>query len=251
DQSEVQSRLDSLLEARENESGRERHAKQVREQFRNFPKVWEHLENTEKRQVLGLLIEEGKLTVDREGRDILMKIKVHFLPEIEKTILYKSFRGKNRTNATPLQRLGLRQMVLLYYAGQGKSYKKCAELMECKLSSTYSLAKTIRKNLGGVSWEEAIEISRERVEANVAQLPLDKPGRKAKNETNSRPFITPVLMEVLELFAKGAKVLEAAERLGLSTEAVQGRRSRILKLMGTPSILKAAEIAKEWGILSA
>jgi len=250
DQSEVQSQLDSRLEARENEAGRERNAKQVQEQFQNFSKIWEHLENTEKRQLLALLIEEGKLTVDRTGRDILMKIKVHFLPEQEKTILYRTFRGINQTNATPLQRLRLRQMVLLYYAGQGKTYKECAELMRCKLPSIYTLAKTIRRNLGVDNWEDAIEMSRARVEANVAQLPLGKPGRKAKNETNLRPFISPILMEVLELFAKGATVKEASERLGLPPVTVQGRRSRILKLMGTSSILEATEKARELGILA-
>jgi DNA-binding NarL/FixJ family response regulator len=250
DQAEVQSQLDSLLEARENEAGRERHAKQVREQFRNFPKIWENLDNVEKRQLLALLIEEGKLTVDRTGRDILVKIKLHFLPEREKTILYRNFRGIIRTKATPLQKLGPRQMVLLYYAGQGKTRKECAELMGCKPPSIYTIEKTIRRNLGGVSWKEAIDMSRARVEANVAQLPLGKPGRKAKNETNSRPFISPVLMEVLELFAKGATVKEASERLGLPPVTVQGRRSRILKLMGTPSILEAAEKAREWGILT-
>jgi len=250
EQAGVQRQLDSLLDARENEAGRERHAKQVREQFRNFPKVWEHLDNIEKRQLLALLIEEGKLTVDRTGRDILIKIKVHFLPERERIILYRTFRGINRTLASGVQRLTLRQMVLLHYAGQGKSRTECAELMGCKVHSIYSIEKVIRKNLGGVSWKEAVEMTRERVEANVAQLPLGHPGKNAaKKEESIRPFISPVLMEVFELFAKGATVPEAAERLGLPAITVQGRRSRILKSMGTSSMLDATERARDMGIL--
>jgi DNA-binding NarL/FixJ family response regulator len=251
EKADLQVRLEELEKARENEAGRERNVTHVRDQMQTFPEIWGELENEEKRQILALLIEEGKLTADRVGRDVLLKIKVHFLPECERTIIYRTFQGKNRTEATPLQRLTQRQMVLLYYASQGKERKECAELMACKPSSIYTVEKTIRRNFGGVSWQEAIEMSRERVEANVTQLPLGGPGRKNKEVVPAKPFLSPVLLEAFELFAKGATVLEAAERLGLSTTTVQGRRSRILKLMGTPSILEAAEKAREWGILAA
>jgi DNA invertase Pin-like site-specific DNA recombinase/DNA-binding NarL/FixJ family response regulator len=250
ERAELQVRFDELHQVRENEVGRERTVTRIRDQMLTFSQIWDELENEEKREVLSLLIEEGKLTVDRVGRDILLKIKIHFLPECERTIIYRTFQGVNRTKATPLQRLTQRQMVLLYYAGQGKDRKECAELMGCKLSSIYSIEKTIRRNLGGLSWNEAIDMSRDRVEANVAQLPLGESGRKTKEVIPSKQFLSPVLLEVLELFAKGATVLEVSERLGLSPVTVQGRRSRILKLMGTPSILEAAEKAKEWGILA-
>jgi DNA-binding NarL/FixJ family response regulator len=250
ERAELQIRFEELHQLRENETRREKNAMQIQDQMLTFSEIWDELENEEKREVLSLLVEEGKLTIDRVGRDILLKIKIHFLPECERTIIYRTLQGVNRTKATPLQRLTQRQMVLLYYAGQGKDRKECAELMQCTPSSIYTMEKTIRENLGGVNWQEAIEMSRERVEANVSQLPLGQPGRKAKGTIPSRPFFSPILLVALELFAKGATVLEASERLGLSPVTVQGRRSRILKLMGTPSILEAAEKAKEWGILS-
>jgi hypothetical protein len=44
-------------------------------------------------------------------------------------------------------------------------------------------------------------------------------------------------------------VPEVAERFDLTVTAVQGRRGRILKLFGTPSMLEAVEKAKKSGVL--
>lgn len=251
EEAKVDTRLNEIDKILENKQGRQQKLVQVQEQLKEFPVIWENLDNDEKRQVLSLLIEEKGLKADRDGRDIVLKIKVPLLPEQERHILYRSFRGINRTTTSGLQRLTLRQMVLLHYSGQGKSRTECAELMGCKVHSIYSIEKVIRRNLGCVSWLEAVEMARERVEANLTQLPLGQAGKNvAKNEETVTPFISPVLMEVFELFAKGATVLEAAERLGLKPVTVQGRRSRILKLMETPSILEAAEKARGWGILT-
>jgi site-specific DNA recombinase len=259
EEAETSERLAEVEKALGNRLGRELWLQQIREQLENFSEVWEELGNDEKRNVLSLLIEEGGLTVDRHGRDVLLTIKVHLLPAQEKLIMYHTYRGVNRTRATGLQRLSMRHMVLLYYASQGKSRKECAELMGCKVPSIYTLEKTIRKNLGDVSWEEAVEMARERVQANVHQLPLGQPGRGAAHKSGkavagtagekSPGFLSPVLMEVFELFAQAATVSEVAERLHLSVTTVQGRRARILKAFGTSSMLDAVEKAKEQGIL--
>ena len=229
--------------------GRELRLQQVKEHLENFTPVWEHLDNDEKRKVLSLLLEEDGLKADREDRDIILKIKVQLLPEQERRIMYGWYRGVNRTKATGLQRLTLRQMVLLYYTYEGNTHRQCAELMKCKPSTINNIKKTIRKNLGGVSWEKALEMSRERVQANLAQLTLGQPGKNVKKSSPPKPFITPVLMQVLEEFAKGASVTDTAKECGLSTVTVQGRRSRILKLMGTPSIFEAIKKARALGIL--
>ncbi|MEO6907678.1 MAG: recombinase family protein [Abditibacteriaceae bacterium] len=243
-------RLEKIEKSLANRLGRELSLKKVQKQLEDFPSVWAELDNDEKHQVLSLLLEDSSLKADLDGLDIVLRMKVHLLPEVERRIMNRSFRGVARSLATGLQRLTLRQMELLYYAGQGKTRRESAGLMGCERGTIFTLEKTIRKNLGDVTWAEAIEMSREQVEANLAQLPFGLPGRKAKNETKPRPFISPVLMEAFVLFAKGASVPEASERLGLPRVTVQGRRSRILKLMGTPSIMEAAEKAREWGILA-
>ncbi len=120
--------------------------------------------------------------------------------------------------------------------------------MGCKVHSIYCIEKVISKNLGGVSWAEAIEIARERVEAYAPQLPFNSSGRAgfegridatkgAQNE--DKIFLSPLLMEVFELFAQGATVPEVAAQLNLSVTAVQGRRARILKTFGTSSMFEA------------
>lgn len=250
EETEASARLEEIEAMLANKVGRELRLQQVREHLENFTPAWEHLDNDEKRQVLSLLLEDGGLKADREGRDIILKIKVQMLPEQERRIMYGWYRGVNRTKATGLQLLTKRQMVLLHYTYEGNTQRQCAQLMKCKPSSINSIKETICKNLGDVSWEKALEMCRERVQSNLAQLPLGQPGKNVKMPSPSKPFITPVLLEVFEYFAKGASVTDTAERCGLSPVTVQGRRSRILKLMGTSSMLEAVEKAKEWGILA-
>jgi site-specific DNA recombinase len=244
-------RLEEIEKTLANLKGRELSLKQMQKQLEDFPSIWGELGNDEKRQVLLLLIDEDGLKVDRDGRDIILRLKLQLLPEVDRRIITSSYRGVARSKATGLQLLTLRQIELLRYAAQGKNRRECATLMGCKQTSIISVEKTIRKNLGGVTWAEAMEMSKIRVQTYIAQFPLVESRRKTNSETTPRPFISPVLMEVFEPFAKRATVLEVSKQLGLSPTTVQGRRSRILKLMGTSSILEAAEKAREWGILAA
>lgn len=247
---EVASRLEQVEKQLDGRVSREMWLKQVRTQLESFPLVWEELDNDEKREVISNLVEEGGLTVDRDGRDIKLRIKLHLLPLQERTIIYRTNRGINGTKATGLQLLTQRQMVLLHYAGQGNNRKKCAELMGVKVPSVISVEKAIRKNQGGVTWQEAVEMARERVEANLFQLPLGSAGKAEKKKAGTKSsFLSPVLMEVFLLFAQGATTKEVAERLHLDPSTVQGRRARILKHYGTSSMLEAVESARKAGVL--
>jgi DNA-binding CsgD family transcriptional regulator len=224
---------------------------EMQQMLLDFPRLWAHADNDEKRQILLLLLEKKGLRIDRNGRDILMSIKLHLMPERQRTIIYHTFRGINRAKKTPEQTLTKTQMLQLLYEGRGKTRKEAAELMGCKPSSLYTTEKTIRKNLGGVTWAQAIEMTRERVEANAAQLLPRVPrgsGKKAEAEVEI-PFLSPLLMEVFVLFAQGATTGEVAEELGLQIHTVQGRRKRILQAFKTKSMLEAVRKAHRDGIL--
>ena len=250
EETQVAERLHQVEKQLDGRASQELWLRQVRKQLESFPSVWEELDQDEKRQVLSLVIEEGGLTADRDGRDIKLRIKLHLLPLQEKTIIYTTCRGTRKTKATGLLRLSLRQMVLLHYAGLGKSRKECAELMGVKASSVVTIEKTIRKNLGGVTWGDAVEMARERVEANLFQLPLGHGGKAEKVSGTPQPsFLTPVLMEVFVLFAQGATTKEVADRLHLDPSTVQGRRARILKHFGTKSMFEAVEKARAGGVV--
>jgi DNA-binding CsgD family transcriptional regulator len=237
-------------------SRREREAwmASVRDALLDFPQVWQALDNDEKRQVLLLLLEDGQLQANRQGKEIHLSMKVHLLPRMERVIVRENQRGKNRTRAVGLQRLSQHQMTFLFWAGKGKSHRECAAEMGCSVQSLYSVADTIRKNLGSVSWAEAIEMTREPVEAYASHLPLHGPDQRkkhaAKGITESiAPFLSPVLMEVFHLFAQGATTAEVAKELDLPAHTVQGRRQRILRAFKTKSMLEAVRAAKEQGIL--
>ncbi len=222
----------------------------ARHAFTNFPLLWENLDNDERRQLLSLLIEPQGLLIDRAERDITVRLKIQLLPHVERTIINRTYRGINRTKATGLMRLTQTQMLLIHHALQGKSRPQIAEAMDCKVASIYSLEKTIRKNMGGISWTETLELARERVEANAAQIENAHPTRKRGAAPKPKiPFLSPVLMEVFVLFAQGATCVEVALELQLSVVTVAGRRARLLKAFGTSSMLEAVRAAQNARIL--
>jgi DNA-binding CsgD family transcriptional regulator len=141
--------------------------------------------------------------------------------------------------------------------GQGKTRREAAKLMGCRPSSLYTLEKTIRKNLGGVTWEQAIEMTRARVQAHASQLSIHSPDPHTKSsvknaaQETATPFLSPILMEVFRLFAQSATTAEVARELDLPPHTVQGRRKRILQAFKTKSMLEAVRSAKEQGILVA
>lgn len=150
----------------------------VRDALLDFPPAWDELDNDEKRQVLSLLLEEDQLRVDRHGRDLHLSLKIYLLPPVERVIAYQSQRGKKRTRAKGVERLSR-----LYYAGQGHKKPQIAPLMGCSSQSLYSVQYTICRKLDGVSWLEAIEMARETVEPNLAQLQLDVSSSNRKTES--------------------------------------------------------------------
>jgi DNA-binding NarL/FixJ family response regulator len=247
----------------ENRQGRQQWGELLRDKLMDFPSIWQNLGNDERRLLLSLLIENNTLTVDRVGRDIKLRLKVHLLPPVERVILYQSLRGKNRSNATGLQLLTKRQMVLLYHAAEGRSFNECAELMGCRVQSIHSTKTIICRNLGGVTWPEAVEMAREQVHSYGSQLPFGSRGRAARLEeeasseevssgagdTGNERFLSPVLMQVFELFAQGAQVPQVAKALHPPISTVQGRRQRILKIFGVSTIFEAVQEAKRLGIL--
>jgi hypothetical protein len=120
DEQEMSSRLEHVEAQLSQRSQREAWLQQVQQALLDFPLIWAELDNDEKRQLLLLLLEEKGLRLDRYGRDILVKIKLHLLPEKQRTIIYRSYRGTNKGKHTGEQRLTKTQMTLLYHEGTGK-----------------------------------------------------------------------------------------------------------------------------------
>lgn len=254
EKAELTERLDKVQADLERRVSRESWLRQVQEALLDFPLVWENLDNDQKRHLLSLLLEDKSLRVDRDETYIRVQLKVHLLPARERAVVHPTFHGTRRTTATGVMRLSQTQMVLVHYSAQGKTRRECADLMDCKVQTIYTLERTIRKNMGDVSWSEALAMCRDRVEAHVDQLPLHNAGRGrngtvARVSTHGKTFLSPILMESFVLFAQGATAAEVASELHLPVGTVEGRRARIHKAFGTKSMLEAVRKAKEQGMI--
>jgi len=56
----------------------------VKEALRDFPRVWENLEDEEKRELLRLLVE--RVTVKGKGRKKQVELKLHFMDTMRTAI---------------------------------------------------------------------------------------------------------------------------------------------------------------------
>ena len=170
ERSQAQARLceiEGVLNAKE---VRESSAQRIHETLSQFPLIWEHLDLSERREVLCLLLE--KLSADREDRLIHLTIKVHMLPERKVVIPYRSNRGKNRSNLDPVAQLTQRELSVLYYVQQGLGQAEIATRIGVEKYSVKKYMEKMRRNFGHQSIEDIVKAAAARIEAVTAYLPL-------------------------------------------------------------------------------
>jgi site-specific DNA recombinase len=246
---EIAERLQSSEAALENRQGHQEWVARVQAAVLDLPLVWEHLNGDERREVLSLVLE--KLTVDRRGRDACVKIKVRLLPESEVPIMFKTTH-QMKQKPTGVLALSQRHLAVLHHAGQGKTRAQIAQAMNINYGSATTLVSQIFKILEVRDLDQAVAMTRERVEALLPTLPLgayrnDRSPRRS--EEREVPVLSPALMEILPLLAQGATADEIARVTGLPATTVAGRRSRILDLLEVGTVYEAGQKARALGLL--
>ncbi len=245
---EVAGRLQSSTAALENRQGHQDWVARVQAAILELPLVWEHLNGDERREVLSLVLE--KLTVDRQGRDACVQIKVRLLPERSIPIMFKTAKMKQKPSG--LAALTPRHLAILHHAGQGKTRAQIAQAMNINYGSANALISKILKVLEVDDLAGATALAAERIEALLPALPLGA-YRNARSprpsEERQEPMLSPALMEVLPLLAQGATAGEIAQRTGLPVTTVAGRRSRIMDLLEVGTVYEAGQKARALGLL--
>lgn len=136
---EVPERLQVGEIALENRQGHQDWVQRVQEAVLNLPLVWEHLNGDERHELLSLVLET--LTVDRQGRDACVKIKVRLMPERQVPIMFKTAKMKQKP--TCLAALTPRHLAILHHAGHGKTRAQIAQAMNISYSSANTLVSHI------------------------------------------------------------------------------------------------------------
>lgn len=245
ERAEAERELHRVETALTNRQAREAWVERVRGAVLDFPRVWEHLNMDERRQLLSLLLE--KLTADRQGRDNRLTLKLYLLPERTIPVMIGT-TARMKVQPTGLQSLTPRHLVLLHYLGEGKTIKEAAALMGVQGSTVQAFLRDVYQRLGVRNTPDAIAMAKPRINALFTTLPFGQPWER-RSEAVEAPSFSPKLLEVFRLLASGAKTREVARITGLSYTTVAGRRVRILTAFRTDSIFTAAQQAREMGIL--
>jgi site-specific DNA recombinase len=246
DRDRLQKRLAEIETCMGQRAHRESWAKKVKEMVLNFPLLWENATFDEQRQIMLSLVEH--LTLDRDGRDALIRIKIHLMPEREFRVSFDhtkhlKFKPKGVAALTP------RHLALLHYVGQNKSPKEIADSMGTGINCIYQFSMSIRRTLGVATLQEAYQVAQPHIEQQLPFLPLGSSG-KCTLRTPQVTVLADTLKEVLPFLAQGATSREVARRTGLTANAVLQRRKRILEIFEATTMFQAAERARALGFLS-
>ena len=255
ERAQQEGRLAEVEAALSQHAQRHEQAARVRELVLDFAQVWQHLDFSERREVLCQLIEE--LTVDTKERDhrgkcagrseSVVRVKVALLPEQVLALVHEKVKRKEKPT-TGLAGLSKRHLSLLYWIGQGKSRDEAAEAMAITRSTVNIFAQQIKARLGVRDLQEAARLAKGRVQAEKSTLPLGGlQGPQAQAEGGI--YLSPSLMEVLPLYASGAKTKEIAQMLALPITTVLGRHYRILQTLHVDTMYQAVQKARAAGLL--
>lgn len=142
------------------------------------------------------------LTVDRQGRDAVIALKIHLLPE---QVISVGVLSARHIKDRPLgvDALTPRELAVLHTIGQGKSHKEIAQIMKTGIANSYTLSMRIRRCLGVRNLRDAYTLAQKRIERQLSTLPLGSSGR-CKIGTREVPVLSPAMLEVLPLLARAA-----------------------------------------------
>ncbi len=222
---------------------REARARRVEQAILDVPRVWRHLDMEERRNVLSLLLE--RLTVDRHQREVVMRIKLHLLPEQEVRVLIPTGYRRKPEGIGP-QTLTARQLVLLHYVGQGQSRAQICEAMGIADNTINFMTLEIRKRMGVHDLAACAAQARSRVQSLLPSLPL---GRLQARSADGAIKLSAKLLEVFPLLASGAKLEEVASVTGLPLSTVANRKKQIVKRLEVRTIFEAGQKARAQGLL--
>jgi DNA-binding NarL/FixJ family response regulator len=242
---QAEQRLEQINKSFAGRLDRRARAEKIQQAILDFPLCWKEATLDERRHLMLTLIE--KLTIKRSGRNAVVTLKIHLLPEREISVMFESARHI-KEKPLGVESLTPRQLAYLHYIGLGKTNQEIASLWGTGIANVYTYAMYVRRALGIRDLQEAYKLAHHRIEQQLAFLPLGATGG-CTLKPGGPQNMAPCLKEVLPLLARGASYTEVARRTGLTPDAVSNRRKRILEIFDTKSIFEAGERARAMRLL--
>lgn len=241
---EAEERMSEVEAALASRDRRENQLNRVLQTLQDFSKVWQHLRFDERRHVLDLLIE--RVTAERHGRDMTVRLKLQLLPEREITIPILTAKDR-KTKPQGVDGLSPRQLALLKHIADGRSKREIAELWDVDAKCVESHISQVRKFLGMYDLGEAAHLAMPRINSMLAFLPLE--GRSPKATSKPSTELPETLRVVLPYVVNGATTTEIARMTGLKRSTVLGRRTRLMEFFKVHGAYELGQRARAMGLL--
>ena len=240
-EAELSSRISVVRpEVADHAAQRER-ARVARATLADFPRVWDSLEIEEKRELLANLVES--LSFTREGRDVVMRLKLIFREEKE-IVIPPDKRAP--TEKTGVRSLTQRQLAILDLLSEGHSRREIARRLGIEETAVNSHLWFVRRQLGVAAIEEAIRLAWPRIEAERQFLP--KEGRSRPPMTRGGK-LSPREIELLRRLAAGESLCGIARSEGRALGSLSTRLRSAKRKLGVKTREEAIGRARETGLI--
>lgn len=178
----------------------------IRAALADFAHTWQSLPVSRQREILLQILE--KLTLGRGNGQLILRLKIRFLPEVGHKIPLFGSRPDNG-----LESLTDRELALLKLLDAGLSYLDISERWDVSPSAPRTVLAQVKKRAGIRDIHKLIEAARPYIEAALPRLPLE--GRMAARHNASSRF-TPREKQVTDLLAAGESYRDIAAQLHIS-----------------------------------
>ncbi|HEY3397845.1 MAG TPA: recombinase family protein [Armatimonadota bacterium] len=216
----------------------------VRRTLQSFSAVWAGLDPAEQREALRTIIEYAQLE-KAEGEDLLLRLKLVFLPE---RVLPMPSYTKRKAQTGP-DSLTPRNLAYLKHKQSGLSDESVASMWETTTVNIGRSARKIFARLQVHTVEEAIALAARRLEEESHALPLL--GRLKKvSETRVKFTWTAKRRSLLEALAAGRPRREITASANITPKTLTEHLSQMKKAAGVSTVEELLAYAKETGLIS-
>lgn len=227
----------------DNQSTRRVELEAIRNTLQNFEAIWQALDPDEQQEALRDVIEYAKLE-RAEGEDLILRLKVAFLPErtipMPSYIKRKAARGPD--SLTP------RLLAYLKHRQQELDDSAIASVFDTNLSSVRRMARQIKNRLQVDTVAEAMPLAAERLEREAHALPMI--GRLKKRVPNQPKFRwTRRRRQILAAAATGKLHKDLAASLGITPKTFSEHLRQMKKYAGVKTLNELLAYAAEKGLL--
>jgi DNA-binding NarL/FixJ family response regulator/DNA invertase Pin-like site-specific DNA recombinase len=207
----AEKRLAEVKKRREYLGGNSLRLARAREAVTRFRDLWGQLDVEERRGVLQALLAE--IVVLREGRNLRLHFRYHFLPETE--VLLRPMKGTAGSDG--IEQLSQRELAVLHLRHQGLPEQDIAEQMGITRNCLRQHCFNIRRRLSEPDLDKCCALVESRIETELLFLPLH--GRMNKRPEGA-PLISPQEQVVLAAVDGGETYDDLAKRLAKSKNSV-------------------------------